>query len=63
MVHQLKWCPQVLQTLGGYGLRIQHETLKADAHLGEVPSWHASLKFLFLSDMMVHTMNPSIWEA
>lgn len=60
---QLKWCPQVLETLSEYRLQTQHQVIKTDLHLGMVPIWHASFKLLLLPGMMVHAVNPSIWET
>lgn len=60
---QLKWCPQVLETLSECSLQTQHQVIKADLWLGMVPIWHASFKLLLLPGMMVHAVNPSMWEA
>lgn len=60
---QLKWCPRVLQTLGRGGLHAQHGAVKANFQFGAAPIWHTSFKFLLLSGMMLHTVNPSVWEA
>lgn len=60
---QLKWCPQALETLSELSLKTQHQVIKADLQLGMVPIWHASFKLLLLPGMLVHAVNPSIWET